>query len=103
MPADSNESEVAYYHLAHYIELETSCANPCNLDLTVFINTAAMITFLTSKAPASPNTHTNLGISMIQPGGTSMGTTHAVYLLLQKLPPDVRMAHHLPGLVNYIL
>jgi hypothetical protein len=71
---DSNKLEVAYNHLAHYIQLETGCANPYNLELTAFINTAAMLTLLTSKAPASLNTHTNLGISMVQPGGTSMRT-----------------------------
>jgi hypothetical protein len=58
---------------------------------------------LTSKAPASPNTHTNLGISVIQPGGTSMRTTHAMGLLLQKLPPNARMAHCLPELVHNLL
>ena len=58
---------------------------------------------LTSKAPASSNTHTNLGISVIQPGGTSMRTTHAMDLLLQKLPPNTCMAHHLPGIVNNLL
>jgi hypothetical protein len=29
-----------------------------------------------------------------------MRTTHTMDLLLQKLPPDARMAHHLPELVN---
>jgi hypothetical protein len=53
MPADSNKLEVAYNHLAHYIEIETGCANPYDLDLTAFIDTAATLTFLTSKAPAS--------------------------------------------------
>jgi hypothetical protein len=97
---DLNELEVAFNHLAHYIQLETGCANPYNLEQTAFINTAAMLMLLTSKAPASSNTHTNLGISVIQPGGTSMRTTHAMDLLLQKLPPDAHMAHRLPGLVN---
>jgi hypothetical protein len=32
-----------------------------------------------------------------------MCTTHAMDLLLQKLPPNARMAHHLPGLINYLL
>jgi hypothetical protein len=40
---------------------------------------------------------------MIQPGGTSMCTTHAMDLLLQKLPPNARMAHCLPGLINTLL
>ena len=62
-----------------------------------------MLTLLTSKTPASPNTHTNLGVSVIQPGGTSMHITHGMDLLLQKLPPDVCMAHCLPGLVNNLL
>jgi hypothetical protein len=100
---DSNKLEVAYNHLAHYIQLETGCANPYNLDLTAFIDTAAILTLLTSNAPASSNTHTNLSISIIQPGGTSMHTTRAMELLLQKLPPDARMAHRLPGLVNNLL
>jgi hypothetical protein len=62
-----------------------------------------MLTLLTSKVPASPNTYTNLGINVIQPGGTSMRTTHVMDLLLQKLPPDAYMAHCLPGLVNNLL
>ncbi len=40
---------------------------------------------------------------MIQPGGTCMQTTHAMDLLLQKLPPDVCMAHCLSGLFNNLL
>ncbi len=32
-----------------------------------------------------------------------MCTTHAMDLLLQKLPPDVCMVHCLPGLVNKFL
>jgi hypothetical protein len=101
MPADSYKLEVAYNHLAHYVQLETGCANTYNLELTAFTNTtAAMLMLLTSKAPASPNTHTNLGRSVIQPGGTSMRTTHTMDLLLQKLPPNACMAHRLPGLIN---
>jgi hypothetical protein len=83
--------------------LETGCANPYDLDLTAFIDTAEMLTLPTSKAPASPKTHTNLGISVIQPGGTSMCTTHVMDLLLQKLPPDAHMTNHLPGLVYNLL
>jgi hypothetical protein len=62
-----------------------------------------MLMLLTSKAPASPSTHTNLGIRVIQSGGTSMRTTHAMDLLLKKLPPDTCMAHHLPRLFNNLL
>jgi hypothetical protein len=91
-----NELKVAYNHLANYIQLETCCANPYNLDP---FYTAAMLTLLKSKVPASTNTHTNLGISVIQPGSTSMRTTHAMDLLLQKLPPDAHMAHNIPGIV----
>jgi hypothetical protein len=100
---DWNKLEVAYNYLAHYIQLETGCAKPYDLKLTAFIDTAAMLRLLTTKALASPNTHTNPGTSVIQPGGTSMCTTHAMDLLLQKLPPDARMAHRLPGLVNNLL
>jgi hypothetical protein len=103
MPADWNKLEVAHKHLAHYIQLETSSVNPYNLDLTEFIKTAAMLMLLTSNAPASPNTHTNLGISMIQLVGASMRTTHGMDLRLQKLPPDTHMAHRLPGIINNLL
>jgi hypothetical protein len=96
MPADSNKLEVVYNHLAHYIQLEAGCANPYNLELAAFIDTAAMLMLFKSNALASPNTHINLGISVTQPGGTSMRTTHAMGLLLQKLPPDACMAHCLP-------
>jgi hypothetical protein len=68
---DSIKLEVAYKHLAHFIQLETGCANPYDLDLTAFIETAATLTLLTSQAPALPNTHTSLSISVIQPGGTT--------------------------------
>ncbi len=57
-PEDSTKSRVAYSHLSNYIRLETGCANPYNLDLTALIDTSATFTLLTSKAPASPNTHT---------------------------------------------
>jgi hypothetical protein len=62
-----------------------------------------MLTLLTPKAPASPNIHTNLGISVIQPNGISMRTTHTMDLLLQKLLPDAHMAHCLCRLVNNLL
>jgi hypothetical protein len=32
-----------------------------------------------------------------------MTTTHAVALLLWNLPPEVRLGHRLPGLVNNLL
>jgi hypothetical protein len=102
-PADSNKLEVADNHLAHYIQLETNCAHPYNLELTAYIDTAAMLMLFTSKAPASLSTHTNLGISVIQPGGTSMRTTLAIDLLLQNLPPNACMAHCLPRLLNNLL
>jgi hypothetical protein len=71
--------------------------------IPAFIDTAATLMLLTSKAPASLNTHTSLGISVIQLDGTSMRTTHTMALLLQNLPPDRRMAHQFPGLVNILL
>jgi hypothetical protein len=91
-----NQFKIAYNHLANYIQLEDGCANPYNLDFTALIDTAAMLTLLISKAPALPNTHTNLGISMIQQGSTRMRTMRAMVLLLWKLPPDKHMAHSLP-------
>jgi hypothetical protein len=74
MPVDLNKLEVAYKYLAHYIQLETSCANPY---LTAFIDTAAMVTLLTSKAPASPNTRTNLDLKYQHPAPSK--PQHAPY------------------------
>jgi hypothetical protein len=42
-------------------------------------------------------------ITVIQPSNNRMRFTHSVDLLLQKLPPDARMAHSLPGLTNKLL
>jgi hypothetical protein len=47
----------------------------------------------------------NVQISIIQHGGDCMMTTHAINLLLSKLPPKAPLAHQLPGpgLVNNLL
>jgi hypothetical protein len=50
-------SQPSYNHLAHYIQLETGCANTYDLDLTAFINTAEMLTYLHPK-PLLHQTHT---------------------------------------------
>ena len=42
-------------------------------------------------------------ITVIQPGGDCMTTTHAVDLLLHNLPPEARLGHRLLGLVNDLL
>jgi hypothetical protein len=42
-------------------------------------------------------------ITVIQPSGKQMQSTHAVDLLLHNLPPDARMAHSFPGLTNNLL
>jgi hypothetical protein len=53
------------------------------------------------QGPSMTNTY--IQITVIQPGGDQMTTTHAVNLLLQNLPPESRLEHHLPGLVNNLL
>jgi hypothetical protein len=42
-------------------------------------------------------------ITVIQPGGNQMTATHTVNFLLWNLPPEARLGHHLPGLVNNLL
>jgi hypothetical protein len=66
------------------------CANPPNLNVTALINTAALCTLLTKTVPATTMTNADIQITVIQPGGNQMTTTHTVNLLLQNLPPEVR-------------
>jgi hypothetical protein len=79
---------------------EPGCPNPVQLEHTAFIDTAASITLLTKKTPAVSTTQPNVQISIVQPGRDCMTTTHTVDLLLSNLPPEARLAHQLPGLVN---
>jgi hypothetical protein len=94
--------EVAYNILANLFPHYSSCTNPPNLSFTAFINTAA------SKSLVTPSTRTSNAtslesITVIQPSGDKMRTTHAVNLLLSKLLPNACMAHSLPGLTNNLL
>jgi len=68
-----------------------------------FINTAASVLLLTPTAPAGNRTTNNVQITVLQPSGAKMTSTHAVNLLLNKLPANARLAHCLPGLVNNLL
>jgi hypothetical protein len=67
------------------------------------INTAVLCTLLTLRAPATATAKPHVSITVIQPGGNHMTTTHAVDLLLCNLPPQARLGHRLPGLVNNLL
>ena len=58
---------------------------------------------LIKKAPARSTTNTNVQITVLQPSGAKMTSTHAVDLLLTKLPADACLAHRLPGLINNLL
>jgi hypothetical protein len=94
--------DIAYNFLANPFPNDSGCANTPNLSSTASINTAA------SKSPVTPLTRippaTSLkSITVIQPGGDKTRTTHAVDLLLCKLPPKAHMAHSLPGLTNNLL
>jgi hypothetical protein len=82
---------------------EPSCINPIYLDHTTFIDTATSVMLLTKKTLAATTPNTNKQISIIQPGGDCMTTTHAINLLLRKLPCDAHVAHQLSGLVNNLL
>jgi hypothetical protein len=89
--------------LTNSINLEFSCANPPHLENTALIDTAASILLLTTKAPANNLTKTDVKITVLQPSGSKMRSTHAINLLLQSLPPEARLAHQLPGLINNLL
>ncbi len=64
---------------------------------------AASCTLLTWHAPATSTAKPHRSITVIQPGGDCMTTTHAVDLLLHNLPPEARLGHRLLGLVNDLL
>ncbi len=83
--------------------IEPGCANPVQLDHTAFINTVVSISLLMKKTPVAFTTQPNVQISIVQPGGDCMMTTHAINLLHSKLPPEACLAHRLPGLVNNLL
>ncbi len=70
--------------------------------MTAFIDTAASKHLVTPTTQTSEATSTET-ITVIQPGGGKMHSTHAVDLLLSKLPANARMAHSLPGLTNNFL
>jgi hypothetical protein len=78
---------------------EPGCVNPVQLEHTTVIDTAASVTLLTKKTPAASTTQPNIQISVVQPGGDCITTTHAIDLLLSNLPPEACLAHRLPGLV----
>jgi hypothetical protein len=71
--------------------------------LMALINMVALCTLLTKQASATATTNSNIQITIIQPGGNCMTNTHAVDLLLWSLPPEARLGHRLPGLVNNLL
>jgi hypothetical protein len=91
--------DVDYNILANLFPHYSGCANPPNLSSTAFINTAAYKSLVTPSTQTSPATSLD-SITVIQPGGDKMRTTHAVNLLFSKLPPNACMAHSLPGLTN---
>jgi hypothetical protein len=94
--------DVAFNILANLIPHYSGCANPPDLSSTAFISTAASKSLVISSMQTSPAISLE-SITVIQPGGDKMRTTHAVDLLLSKLPPNACMAHSLPGLTNNLL
>ncbi len=93
---------VAYNILANLFPHYSSCTNPPNLSSTAFIDIAAFKSLVTPSTQTSPATSLE-SITIIQPGGNKMRTTHAVDLLLSKPPPKACMAHSLPSLTNNLL
>jgi hypothetical protein len=87
----------------NHIINEPNCANPVQVEHTTLIDTAASVTLLTKTTPATSTTNPDVRISVVQPGGDCMTTTHAVDLLLSNLSPKARLVHQLPSLVNHLL
>ena len=58
---------------------------------------------LTKKAPPNSTANNNVQITVLQPSGAKMTSTHAVDLLLTKLPADAHLTYQLPGLINNLL
>jgi hypothetical protein len=52
------------------------------------INMAVSCTLLTPRALATATAKPHISITVIQPGGDCMTTTHAVDLLFRNLPPE---------------
>jgi hypothetical protein len=109
--ADMSNIDVASNILANSFPHNSGCANPPNLSSTAFIDTAASKSLVAPLTQTSPATSLD-SITVIQPGGDKMRTTHTVDLLLRKLPPHARMAelppharmaHSLPSLTNNLL
>jgi hypothetical protein len=95
--------EVVNEILANSINYKSGCTNPTGLESTAFIDTAASVTLLTTKAPASSTTNTNMQIIVLLPSGSKMTSTHAVDLLLTILLADTCLAHQLRCLINNLL
>jgi hypothetical protein len=101
-PVDMLNIDVAYTILANSFPQYYSCANPPSLSTTAIIDTAASKSLVTPSTQTFPATSLE-SITVIQPGGDKMRTTHAVNCLLSKLPPNAPMVHSLPGLTNNLL
>jgi hypothetical protein len=94
-PAEDNAVDldvVEFNNLANYVNgTSFGCANPPDLHNTVLIDTAASCTLLTDRAPATSGTIPHGPITVDQPSGGRMTTTHAVDLLLCNLPASARL------------
>jgi hypothetical protein len=74
-------------NLANYANGDSvGCANPTNLNETALINMAALCMLLPLHAQATATAKPHISITIIQPGGNCMTTTHAINLLLHNLP-----------------
>jgi hypothetical protein len=75
--------------IANYVHGDfVGCANPTNLNKMTLIDTAASCTLLTPRAPETATAKPHVSITVIQPEGNCMTTTHAINLLLRNLPPE---------------
>ncbi len=61
------------------------------------------LSLITPFMIAAPMNNSNIQISINQPRGDRIMTSHSVDLLLTKLPQHARLAHQLPGLTNNLL
>ena len=67
------------------------------------MDTAANITLLAAGAPSIRADIQTNPKSVLQPTGDKLLTTEDLHLLLNKLPPDARVAHRAPGISHNLV
>jgi hypothetical protein len=67
---------------------------------TAILDSGCTSIFLSAAAPCSDKQAAHVLLNVNMPNGTTIQSSHTCNLLLTDLPPQVRQAHILPGLVH---